>query len=94
MHIDIGVMLLVLVLGCATVIFGVLYAIARVIGTIGRVIWSVCRPTTRHQATSGVPTTRVRICPQPQCRSAEYRDAVYCSQCGALLMDAPPRDKL
>ncbi len=94
MHIDIGVMLLVLVLGCAAFFFGILYAIARLLGAVRHAILSLLWPKRRPAATSRASNGHTRLCSREQCRHAEHREAVYCSQCGALLDDAPASKKL
>ena len=33
--------------------------------------------------------TQLRVCPQEQCRRIEQRQALFCSQCGARMTDAP-----
>ncbi len=91
MHGDILLVVLILTLGCAAFIFGVIYLVCKFFGFVGRGVVSVF---TRHPSTgsqghqSGSPG--VRVCPREQCRKTEYRPARFCSRCGAPFPDVPP----
>ena len=94
MQVDIVVLGLVVLLGCAALLFGVLYALGRVLGTAGRSILSVfgVRPTRTAEGRT-VDLGGGRVCPRSECRKVEYRNARYCSQCGADLRGSPNRGK-
>ena len=79
---------LILVFGCAAFLFGLVYVVWCVVGMVGRGMWSLVRPgrsvggpACREIRTFG----RAMYCPRPNCRKVEYRNARYCSQCGATL---------
>ena len=90
MHADAVAVLLILVFGCAAFLFGVLYVIWQGIGAawrgltgLGRARGAACGP--------GVPTAEPGglVCPRPECRRIERREARFCSQCGARLTETP-----
>ena len=84
------VLLLILVLGWAAFLFTTLLVAGRIVGGIGRGVRSLFGP--RRQGGSGrrLGSGRVgRVCPNPQCRKIEFRDAVYCSQCGTRFGEKP-----
>jgi hypothetical protein len=89
-----AVLLLMLLLGWASLLFVTFFVIYRVIGGIGRGVAAMFRP---HRAGGGGrrlnPGGAARVCPRPQCRKVEYRDAFYCSQCGAPLRGPVNDDK-
>jgi hypothetical protein len=90
MHADVVVLILVLVLGCAAFIFGILYVIGRLIGGIGRGVISIFRSSRPGASAQRFnPCRKMRVCPRPECRKIENRDALYCSQCGARLTRRP-----
>ena len=85
-------LLLFLVLGWASLLFATLYVIGRIIGGVGRGVASVFRPAGPVGSGRRLNPGRAgRVCPCPQCRRIEYRDAQYCSQCGAPLQETPAR---
>lgn len=81
--------LLILVLGWAAFLFVAAYVVWRFVGGIGRSVASVFWPRRRGGSCRGLsPARGGRVCPRPQCRRIEYREAQYCSQCGARLVEA------
>jgi len=88
MHGDLLLVVLILVFGCAAFLFGLVYVVWCVVGTVGRGMWSLVRPR-RHVGNpvcrGGRTFGRAVYCPRPNCRKAEYRNARFCSQCGATL---------
>ncbi|MBU0719455.1 MAG: hypothetical protein KJ749_14505 [Planctomycetes bacterium] len=82
---------LVLIVGCAALLFAVFCVLGRVIGVIVRGVAAlfVGRPT-KGRATS-TPGGRELVCSREKCRKMELRNGRYCSQCGAPLMEAPVR---
>ena len=94
MHADVVVLILILVLGCAAFLFAVLYVIGRFVGGIWQGLVSIFRPTRRGVSGRSPYTSRApRICSRLECRKIEYRDALYCSQCGARLTRRPTEIK-
>ena len=86
MHGDLVLVALILVFGVAAFLFGLVYVVWCVVGAFGRGMWSLVRPW------RSVPTSecarrlgRAVYCPRPNCRKVEYRNARFCSQCGAPL---------
>ena len=83
---DLLLVALILVFGVAAFLFGLVYVVWCVVGTVGRGMWSLVRP--RRSLGNGV---RIRTfgrgvyCPRLNCRKVEYRNARFCSQCGAPL---------
>ncbi len=91
MHADVVVFILVLLVGCAALLFGVLYLIVRALGGVGRGVLSMFGPSGASGRT--MRGRRALVCPRPQCRKVEYRDARYCSQCGERLVAIPVEDE-
>jgi len=86
MQVDLLVIGLILVFGCAAFLFGILYAIFQLLAGIGGAIWSALFPgRTKRVGRERAAGRRRRICPRPRCRRVEYRDANFCSQCGQRL---------
>lgn len=86
MQVDLLVIGLVLVFGCAAFLFGILYAIFQLLAGIGKAVWSALFPERKRYAGRAMAAGRKRrICPRPRCRRVEYRDANFCSQCGQRL---------
>jgi len=81
------VVVFMMVLGCATLVFGVLYFLCRLLGGAGRCVIRALRP--RHRVEPGMLRTPMRkglVCPREQCRKIEYRsNARFCSRCGSQL---------
>ena len=81
------VVVLMLVVGCAAFLFGVIYLTGRLIGGAGRCMMRLVRPGRRQ--TPGrplAPIQTVLVCPREQCGRTENRsDARFCSQCGTQL---------
>lgn len=88
MHGDLLLVVLVLVLGIAAFLFGLVYVVWCVVGAFGRGMWSLVRPRrfagtrTRREAPA---FGRAVYCPRPNCGKVEHRLARYCSQCGEKL---------
>lgn len=86
MHGDLLLVVLILVFGCAAFLFGLVYVVYWVLGAAGRGLWSLVRPSQRGGAAMRIGwRSRPVFCPRPNCRKVEYRNASYCSQCGAPL---------
>lgn len=78
---DIFIIAVVLVLGITAFVFGIVHAVWRGLGFVARSVFG------RRTATAdGVGRKRL-VCPSDACRKVEYRDATYCSQCGARLVE-------
>lgn len=80
MYADLLMIAVVLVLGIVAFVFGILHAVWRgfclLIGLL------VKGNATKNRALG----SRRLVCTRKGCRKVEYRDAVYCSQCGAKLV--------
>jgi len=90
MHADVLIFLLLLVIGFAAFIFGVLYFVLQLLAGIGRGIGRVfggcCRKTKVPLPPRAVAVVGpVSACPNPRCGHRETRPARYCSQCGSKL---------
>ena len=84
MHGDLLLVVLILVFGCAAFLFGLVYVVGCVVTAVGRGMWGLFRPS----RCSGPPaparaSSRPLRCPRVNCRKVEYRNARFCSQCGA-----------
>ena len=88
MQIDVVILPLMLLLGIAAAVIGVIYVIGHVLGSIGRGIGSLLGSPTQPESKFRTETERFRICSRARCRKMERRDATYCSQCGAPLTDS------
>jgi len=86
MQVDVIVILLIVVFGCAAFLFGVFYLVGHVVYSVWRGLVNLVRPgrASRHGVTA---EARQRICPRRGCRKIEHRDARFCSQCGSPLVD-------
>ena len=88
MHGDLLLVVLILVFGCAAFLFGLVYVVWCVVGAVGRGMWSLVRPG-RPVGISACREARKFVravyCPRLNCRKVEYRNARFCSQCGAPL---------
>ncbi len=78
------IFIVVLLLGLVAFFFSFLYVIVRVVGvvfgTIGRLLGgSRALPPIGRKVSAGL------VCPREVCRAIEFRDARFCSQCGARL---------
>ena len=83
MHADLLLFLLVMVLGCAAFVFGILYLLCRVIGIVGRSLFGAVRPRPADRSRADqVRGANAMVCPRADCRNVEYRDARFCSHCG------------
>ena len=88
MHGDVFVFILLVVVGFAAFFFSVIYMFCRFIAWIGRGVFGSSRRGPASQTDWACPPVRRarrRVCPNERCRNVEYRDASYCSQCGAAL---------
>ena len=83
------ILVLVLVVGCAALLFAVFYVLGRVIGVVGKGVTTlfVGRPAKGQAALA--PGGRELVCSREKCRKIELRNGRYCSQCGAPLVEAP-----
>ena len=80
--------LLVMVLGCAACVLGVLYALGRVIAFGGRTLFRAVAPGRARwqRARAGAPGRSDGLtCPRPACRHTDSRDGRFCAMCGAPL---------
>ena len=83
---DLLLVVLILVFGCADFLFGLVYVVWCVVGAVGRAMWSLVRPRRPVGTAERVRTFgRAVYCPRLNCRKVEYRNARFCSQCGAPL---------
>ena len=83
------VIVLILVLGCAAFIFGIIYLIGRLFGAAGRGLMWVFRGG-RGRPSAGTPRgPKMLICSREQCRKVELREGRFCGQCGAPLVEPP-----
>lgn len=85
MQVDALVIILVLILGCAAFLFGVISLIWQILAWVGRGMVSTIRPRPAGKASPAAPMLRSRrVCPRLECRRVEKRrEARYCSQCGS-----------
>ena len=84
MHGDLLLVVLILVFGCAAFLFGLVYVVGCVVSAVGRGMWTLIHPS----RCSGPPAPARKLsrplrCPRVNCRKVEYRNARFCSQCGA-----------
>ena len=84
MHGDFVLVLVLVIGGCAALLFGVIYTFCQFFAWIGRGVWHVVAP--RRARRAGGHWSRPRVCPNERCRKVEHRAAQYCSQCGTRLM--------
>ena len=88
MHGDLLLVVLILVFGCAAFLFGLVYVVGCVVSAVGRGMWTLVRPWRRGGTAENVRTfSRPLRCSRVNCRKVEYRNARFCSQCGARLND-------
>ena len=86
MHAEILLVLLVMVLGCAACVLGVLYALGRVIAFGGRTLFRAVAPGRARRQRAGAPQRSAGpTCPRPECRHTDPRDGRFCAMCGAPL---------
>ena len=86
MHGDLLLVALILVFGVAGFLFGLVYVVWCFVGAVGRGMWSLLHPgrpvgKSERAGTFG----RAVYCPRRNCLKVEYRNARFCSQCGAPL---------
>lgn len=91
MHADVVVILLLLVFGWVACLFGVLYVAWQAISAGWRGLTGLFHLRRGVSGRSCPPTTRAGalVCPRPECRKIERREARFCSQCGARLTEMP-----
>lgn len=81
---EVPIFILVLVLGLAGILLGVVALVFKVIGGVLGWIAGLFRghpkAVTHRSGRSGA-----RVCPQESCRHVEHRPARFCSQCGQRL---------
>ena len=86
MHGEVLLVILILVFGWAACLFGIIYFVLKFVSLLGRKVFGVFKPDPLTPAAErSMVGARRRICPRELCRKVEYRDARYCSQCGAQL---------
>ena len=84
MHVE--VVLLLMILGWAAFLFGILYFFCYVIGVVGRGVFGAFkRRPVNGRRTGPVEGARMLVCPRADCRTVEVRDARFCSRCGTPL---------
>jgi hypothetical protein len=87
MHGDFLIVLLLMVVGCAALLFGIVYMFCQFFARIGRGLLGVIAPGRVAGADGwGGRCGRPRVCPNDRCRKVEHRPASYCSQCGTRLV--------
>jgi len=79
------ILMAVLLLGLAAFFFSFFYVVVRMVGvvftTLGRMLGG-----SRPRRPVGREAPEGMICPREGCRTIEYRDACFCSQCGAKMI--------
>jgi len=86
MHGDLFLVIVILVFGCAAFLFGLVYVLCALFAAMGRGLLGLFRPLGHVGGRCGI-TSRPLVCPRANCRKAEYRNARFCSQCGARLVE-------
>lgn len=83
---DFLIVLLLLVVGCAAFLFGVIYVFCQFFARIGRGLMGIIAPGRSGGADGQARRcSRPLVCPNKRCSKIEYRAATFCSQCGARL---------
>lgn len=88
------VLALLVVLGLAALIFGIIYTVLRLIGSalcgVGRLLTGRVKEGRAVSVRVGhapAASNGPRVCPRPACRHVEYRAARYCAHCGHPMDD-------
>jgi len=88
MHSELLLVVLILIIGCASFLFGVIYLVCSALRIVGRGVYRLVVPSGGRgcaaRRSSGAPL----VCSRPGCRKIEYRKARFCSRCGAALTAA------
>ena len=82
---DILLVGLVLMVGCAAFIFGVIYLFFSMFAMAGRGLVALMWPRRRSTVSDGTLGPS-QTCPNPKCRAVEYRAARFCGHCGTELI--------
>lgn len=86
MHADLALMLLVLVFGCAAFLFGIVYVVYWVLSAVwGGLVTVVTPASEKSSGKAGAAPPNGQVCPNRDCRHAEWREASYCCRCGERL---------
>lgn len=83
MHGEVIAFLLLLAIGCAAFLYGVVWLVARCVGVVGGAFLSVLGLGPRHRTSASA--REVRVCTNYRCRRIETRTGRYCASCGAPL---------
>lgn len=83
MHGEVIAFLLLLTIGCAAFLYGVVWLVARCVGVVGGAFLSMLGFGPRRWAS--VNAREVRVCTNSRCRRIEIRAGRYCASCGAPL---------
>lgn len=83
MHGEVIAFLVLLTIGCAAFLYGVVWLVARCVGVVGGAFLSVLGFRRRRPTPSNA--REVRICTNPRCRRIEVRAGRYCASCGVPL---------
>lgn len=86
MHSELLLVVVILIVGCAAFLFGVVYVICSAIAFVGRQFIALFAPPRQRRPHARLAVTAL-ICPQPTCRKVEYRRARFCSRCGSALVE-------
>lgn len=79
------ILLLIVVLGVASLMLGAVYFLFRVAASVGRALFGALVSGRSTNPRRVGPAPGRRVCPREECRRVEHRAARYCSQCGAPL---------
>lgn len=83
---DFLIVLLLVVVGCAALLFGVIYMFCQFFARIGRGLVGIIAPGRSAGSDGQVRRcSRPQVCQNKRCRKIEYRAARFCSQCGTRL---------
>ena len=83
MHGEVLAFLLLLTIGCAAFLYGVVWLVARCVAIVGGAFLSMLGLGSRHRSSANA--REVRVCTNPRCRRIEIRAGRYCASCGAPL---------
>ena len=86
MHGNLVIVVLLVVLGCAALGFGVVYLCFRLVAGLGRGCVRLFRPgSDRSELPSDAEPGHPRMCPNLRCRKIDIRSGRFCSQCGVRI---------
>lgn len=87
MHAEILIVLAILIFGCAAFLLGTFYLVCQLCSLVWRGMVGLVRPAKGDTHDSWPPEESARVCPNPTCQHIEFRDARFCSACGARLVE-------